>query len=386
MTTASPRISVVMSVHNGAAYVADAVESVLAQTCRDFELVVVDDGSTDGSREIVAGYRDPRVVLLDQPHRGLVPSLNRAIRHARGTYVARMDCDDLSLPHRLDRQARHLDDHPEIGILGGWMEFVDAAGRQVRSWRPPVGPGQVAWHLHFSNPLAHSCVMMRRELVLSLGLYDPRAVHSEDYDLWARASLVTKLANLPELLGVYRVVGDSVSRRNRELQRESGDRVRRRLAAERLAVDLSLEDARYLKFPQGASASQALRSADLVARMHKRYLEVTELDARDRRATAEDAARRIRMYARDARRSSRAGAIPIMVKAARIDPRPERMLHAGVLHAAATTLRGAAALLSAAVGSSRAAARTMAKAAKALRGKAKSLDALVERVLYDEPR
>src|SRR5687767_9206093 len=115
-----PAVSIVLPVYDAVAYVAEAVRSILAQTFGDFELILVNDGSTDGSRDVLAGFKDYRIRILDQQNLGLVAALNRGIREARGEWIARMDADDVSLPGRLEAQITHLRRHPEIGLLGGF--------------------------------------------------------------------------------------------------------------------------------------------------------------------------------------------------------------------------------------------------------------------------
>src|SRR5688500_15519812 len=119
-----PVVSIVLPVYNAAAFLAEAVQSTLAQTFTDFAVIALHDGSTDGSREVLAGFRDDRVRLIDQPQQGLVETLNRGICEARGEWVARMDGDDVSLPARLALQVQYLRRNPEIGLLGGFVSTI----------------------------------------------------------------------------------------------------------------------------------------------------------------------------------------------------------------------------------------------------------------------
>jgi glycosyltransferase involved in cell wall biosynthesis len=200
-----------MSVHNGMPWLAEAVQSVLGQSVADLELVIVDDGSTDGTADFLAGLDDPRVEILRQPQAGLTRALNRALARARGALVARLDADDVTAPDRLARQLAFLDAHPEVGLLGTGAREVDAGGREVRVVRPPAGDGDLRRALIRENPFVHSSVMLRRELVQRVGGYDERLAVAQDYDLWLRLAHHTRLATLPEPLVTRRLVPGRVS-------------------------------------------------------------------------------------------------------------------------------------------------------------------------------
>jgi glycosyltransferase involved in cell wall biosynthesis len=227
--TNPPAISVVMAVYNSAAVVAEAVESVLNQTCRNFEFIIIDDGSTDPSGEILRKYaqRDSRIRFYAQENCGLIASLNRACRLAQGRYIARMDADDISLPRRFEKQFAFLEEHPEIGVLGTWIQDIDVNGAPIIEWPVPADPVVVRWFLFFGNCIAHPSVMMRRDLLERLGYYRQDAIHVEDYDLWIRAVEVTRLANLPEILVQYRVSAGSISNRNLAIQKQSTAKLQR---------------------------------------------------------------------------------------------------------------------------------------------------------------
>ncbi len=207
-----PQITVVLPVYNGVAFLARAVDSILAQTLRDWELLIINEcGSDDGSGELAAQYarRDGRIRLLQNRQRlGLAESLNLGFREAAGDFLARMDADDVSYPERFEKQLDFLQAHPAVGICGGWQRHL----RGKRCWvhRPPSDPARLAASLLFTCELCHSTVMLRRETVERFGLYyDPR-FQAEDYELWTRAMCVTQVANLPELLGDY-YEGDTIT-------------------------------------------------------------------------------------------------------------------------------------------------------------------------------
>lgn len=206
-----PRISVVMSVYNGERWLREAVDSVLGQTLGDFELLVIDDGSTDTTARILDGYRDPRVRVIHQPRAGLTVSLNRGIRRAAAPLIARLDADDVALPERFARQVAFLDAHPEVGLLGTGCRDVNQSGAVLGTFRPPEGHSDIRRALIRYNPIVHSSVMMRRRPLETAGLYDETLPVAQDYDLWVRMSRITRLANLPEPLVLRRLTPGMIS-------------------------------------------------------------------------------------------------------------------------------------------------------------------------------
>jgi glycosyltransferase involved in cell wall biosynthesis len=213
-STAPPLVSVVMPVYNGERFLAEAVESILGQTLTSFELIAIDDGSTDGSRRILERFRDPRVrVLENERNLGGARSANRAITEARSVYVARMDQDDVSLPHRLERQVEFLAHHPEIAVVGTWAEIVDEEGRVLGHRRFATRSGDVRRALLRFCALVHSSVMFRRAPVVAAGGYGTGALgrSCRDYELWLRLSETVRIANIPEVLVKYRVHPEQMS-------------------------------------------------------------------------------------------------------------------------------------------------------------------------------
>jgi glycosyltransferase involved in cell wall biosynthesis len=207
-----PRVSVLTALYNDERFVAAAIESVLGQTFSDFELVIVNDASTDRSRAIAASYPDPRIRLIDNDRNlGLTRSLNRGLSLVRGEYVARLDADDVSLPERLAKQVAWLDAHPEVAALGVQAVPVDVRGRRIRRvplwnahWRRPAGGRWMDWYRIFDTPFVHSGVMFRRALVEELGGYDERHPLEQDAELWMRLGRRGQLANLDEALVAFR--------------------------------------------------------------------------------------------------------------------------------------------------------------------------------------
>lgn len=206
-----------MSVHDDAPYLAQAIESVLGQTFADFEFLILDDGSTDGSGGIIAAYaaRDPRIRAFAQENRGLIASLNRLIGEARAPLIARMDGDDVSLPTRFERQLAFLAAHPDHGVVGTWATCIDEAGAtRGNCGEKPVTHEALLEQLREGPLFCHPSVIMRRDLLARVGGYHPAYRHCEDHDVWLRLAGLTRFANLPERLILYRHSESQVSTRH----------------------------------------------------------------------------------------------------------------------------------------------------------------------------
>lgn len=232
MSKAAPKVTVLMPVYNAAAFLPDAVESILGQSLTDFEFLIVEDGSTDASFELLQNYRDPRIRLVPNgANLGLIASLNRGLDLARGEYVARMDADDISLPERLERQVSFLDAHREVALCGSWVDAFEGADSTL--WAVPSTDAEIKANLLFESVVYHPTVMMRRTLVADPSLrYDPAYPHAEDYEFWCRLASSCQFANITAVLLRYRLHQESVSQRNRELQARSAGRIQARVLGE----------------------------------------------------------------------------------------------------------------------------------------------------------
>jgi glycosyltransferase involved in cell wall biosynthesis len=237
-----PSISILMSVFNAEKYLREALDSIFRQTFSDFELVVVNDGSSDGSGDILRSLDDPRVRLLEnEQHVGLVECLNWGIEVCRGKYIARMDADDVALPERLAEQYRFLETHPAIGVCGSWAQVIDGngcvRGRIVR----PTDPVVLRMHLLFSMPLVNPSCCLRAELLRRHRYCDVLA--AEDYDLWCRMSEDTDMVNLPVVLLQYRWHDTNMSKEMQMVQ-EANKRMIIRRELEKLGIVATDEDLR----------------------------------------------------------------------------------------------------------------------------------------------
>jgi glycosyltransferase involved in cell wall biosynthesis len=208
----NPLVSVVMATFNDERYVPLAIESVLGQTFHDFEFIIVDDGSTDNSHALLSEYcrRDSRIRLLSQDHSGLVAALNAGCHLASGSYIARLDSDDIAKPWRFEEQLRYLR-HQPTALLGGAIECIDHGGTVSRSIVFPTQSDGLMDYLMVNNYMSHTTVMFKKEAFLEVGCYRSEFESAEDYDLFLRISERYAIDNLRVVLCEYRVHSDQTS-------------------------------------------------------------------------------------------------------------------------------------------------------------------------------
>ncbi len=217
-----PALSVAMSIYNGESHLALAIESILSQTFTDFEFLILNDGSTDGSADIVNSYaaRDHRIRGIHRENKGLVISLNQLVEMSQAPIVARMDADDIAMPERFERQMAFLAANPDYGVVSSWTIDIDVNGDPfpIKGADQPTNFEDFLKAISGGPLLCHPSAMFRRDLVLSVGGYHGAFRHCEDYDLWLRLSSVTKLCSLPERLMQYRHWSNQVSSRHAFVQ------------------------------------------------------------------------------------------------------------------------------------------------------------------------
>jgi glycosyltransferase involved in cell wall biosynthesis len=217
-----PAISVIMPVYNAECFVADALHSILRQSFSDFECIVINDGSTDGTKKILEdiAISDSRIKLIQHEKRGLVATLNEGLTTARASLIARMDADDISLPDRLHIQWRKMKKEKNIILSGCAVRYMSPDGRLGRKAFFPRSEG-ISTHLYWGSPFSHPTVIFRRDSVLSVGGYREVFTFCEDYDLWLRIHKLGKMDNIPVILYYYRLHEQSVSRQNIHPQRKN---------------------------------------------------------------------------------------------------------------------------------------------------------------------
>ena len=210
----TPLVSVLMPVRNGMPWLEDALCSLRGQTLKNIEILVLEDGSTDESPRLLAGWPDPRVRIIPTGGIGIGGALNVGLREARAPYVARQDADDVSLASRLERQVDLLQRHAHVDLVGCTAEYIDALGRSIdnpwvqtirRQQDVAVTPQQIRDLMPLTCCLTHGSIVVRTDLLRRAGGYNPTASPAEDYDLWLRLLPDARFAKLPERLYLYRV-------------------------------------------------------------------------------------------------------------------------------------------------------------------------------------
>lgn len=263
-----PQISVLMSVCNGQRYVPHAVKSILVQSLGDFEFIIVDDGSTDGTPTILDSFDDSRIVRIrNKENLGLTRSLNKGLGLAQGEFIARMDADDIALPNRFSEQVAFLGHWPDVGILGSAYEIIDEQGRSLGCHPMPRTDLEIRWACFLENPFAHPTVMIRQNVLARNGLnYDERFQTAQDYHLWWRVLRNTRGANLEKVLVRYRLSGGQ-SGTHRDDQLTNHDRISWAAIRKGLpGLDIEGEDVACLRklFAMGDEETSGVRERKIV--------------------------------------------------------------------------------------------------------------------------
>ncbi|MEJ3719663.1 glycosyltransferase [Paenibacillus polymyxa] len=234
-----PRASVILPVYNNTAFVLEAIHSILAQTYSDFELIVIDDGSTDGSTFLISQISDPRVIkIFHSTNRGLIASLNEGLKKANGEYIVRMDSDDISTPDRLAVQIAFMDQNPLVDVCGA--AFTSSSGGSIKV--NPASHDEIKTWLLFHCCICHPAVIMRNSMIRRLGIqYDSNYPHAEDYELWNRLAFQVQMANLPINVLYYRQHNGQVSNQHKAIQDATARRIRQRQFS-KLGLELSDEE------------------------------------------------------------------------------------------------------------------------------------------------
>ena len=324
----APLVSAVMPVYNGERFVVEAVRSILAQTLGDFECVVVDDGSTDRTAKLLEAEQalDSRLVVHRQPSNlGFRTALNTGCALARGEFIARMDADDISEPTRFERQVAFLRAHPEVGVVGSAMQFIDDRGVRGRVKSYPAGGGLAAWSMLFFNSLGHPSVMMRRALLQAAGWYPAGcAGGTEDYAIFLDLSWKSRVANLPEVLLLYRVWGGNMTHTKWEAQEGDAVRLLRAFAASSLGIDLTPDDAFAMRglardqYPTDARA--AARLGSLIEKLLPHYVDLFRDSPHDVREIRTDAGIRLWLLSALALRRASPQSLSLAAKAFTTSP------------------------------------------------------------------
>ena len=205
-----PTVSVLIATYNSEKYIDEAIESVLQQTLRDFELIVVNDGSTDGTREQLRKYEEmPRITIIDQQNSGPAAARNRAFQASTGEFIAILDADDRNHPARLEIQSQRLRRDPQLGLVGAFARKITPSGKPLEILEVPTSYDEIAARIDQSSQFVHATVMIRRDIFKALGGYREDYPASEDYEFLRRATHDYRAANIPKVLYDYRIHAES---------------------------------------------------------------------------------------------------------------------------------------------------------------------------------
>lgn len=319
----TPKISVVMPAYNAAAHLDEAVSSILGQTFRDFEFIIINDGSVDATASILNRYAeiDSRIQVCHQENQGMISALNRGCRMARGQYIARMDADDVSFPHRFERQLEYIERHPQTGILGTWICRLGNTGSVVGTWCPSTNPKVLKWTHFFGVGVWHPTVLMRREVIEKVNFYRPDAVLADDWDLWLRAGAITEFGNVPEVLLKYRIWHGSTSQRHHNLLRETQLKLLASFIGDYLKVDPPIEAVAGLQRSRLEDPRQIRLSAALLQRLYQNFLNENALTSEELREISWDAAKKFASLAMQASRIDARASVSLFMQALKLDYR-----------------------------------------------------------------
>lgn len=245
----NPKISVLMSVYNGQAYLKEAIDSILNQTFTDFEFVIINDASTDSSKQIIENYRDGRIILINNKENiGLTKSLNKGINIAEGKYIARMDADDISNLSRLEKQYNFLEGNPEYSIVGSNIQLIDKNGNNLEIAKYPEDYEEIMGYIFFANPMVHSSVMFKTEDAENIGGYNINHKKAQDYGFWFKfIEQGLKLYNIQEPLVKYRVHNESISIKNSEDQDKTAQRILIEAFSSILGIKIGKKESNYIR-------------------------------------------------------------------------------------------------------------------------------------------
>ncbi len=225
MSELIPKVTVLMPVYNGQKSLRQAIDSILNQTYKNFEFLIINDGSSDESELIIRSYSDKRIRLINNERNiKLISTLNKGLELARGEYIVRMDCDDISLPHRIQTQVDFMDNNPEVGVCGSWIKlFGKGKPRVIKHYS---SKDDIKCSFLFLGSLAHPSVIIRKSMFAKYGLqYSGEYIHVEDFELWSRCCFLFPMANIPEVLLLYRINPEGISQKHTLEQAKATKRV-----------------------------------------------------------------------------------------------------------------------------------------------------------------
>lgn len=290
----NPTISIIMSVYNGEQYLRKSIESILNQTFSDFEFIIINDGSSDRTPEILSDYerKDKRVRVFNQSNMGLTVSLNHGIAYAKGKYIARMDCGDISMPTRIEKQLQYLVNNEKTGIVGTHFSYINDDGKITNTVYRPVENGFLKWLLLFYNPIPNALAMFRLDLANRIGGYDLRYRYAQDYDFLCRISEVTDISLVPEVLFLVRKAQkEDISSKYHSEQTQLSLQTSIQMIENLIKKRPSPEIVHTLKYNEIPNIQQAKDCVALIIDLYRSFLANKKLNRHERNMIKKDSAR-----------------------------------------------------------------------------------------------
>src|SRR3989339_4967 len=295
---ASPRVSVLMSVYNGEKHLGEAIQSILNQTYTDFEFIIVDDGSTDSTRNIINSFDDKRIkLIINEKNIGWAKSLIKGIEYCQCEFIARMDADDISLPQRFEKQIEYMDSNPEIGVIGTNVYAIGENSKPKYKIEYPQYHSFIKWSLIFSNPICHPSVMIRKSIVKNYGYFDDNIIRSEEYDYWSRIVNNVKFHNIQDFLLLLRISGNKVSISLYSEQLQSAINICRRNLSYYIDSDIDEVIIKGFWTWKFATIANAKKMIGAIIKANEKFLDENKLSEKEITMIHHDTARRILLIA-----------------------------------------------------------------------------------------
>lgn len=269
----NPKVTVLMPVYNCESFIKEAINSILDQTFTDFEFIIINDGSTDTTKNIINSYNDIRIKIVNNKKNiGLTKSLNKGLKISKGEYIARMDADDISIKNRLKIESGFLNSNPEYGLIAARYSIIDKNGNILKNSGSYLNPDGIYYTLNFQNCLTHSSVMFRKNIVSKIGAYDKALTQAQDYELWYRLSKVTKIYQTREILIKWRMSNKNISFYFKDIQKETEINEVKKNLESCIESKLKKKEIKLLQLNEIASFSDLKRVLYLLDKINKKLL------------------------------------------------------------------------------------------------------------------
>ncbi len=284
----NPKVSVLLCVYNAQKYIRKALESIKYQTFQDFEIILIDDASTDETPEILQKYyKDTRTLIhRNSENLGLTKSLNIGLSLCRGKYIARMDADDISMPQRFEKQVAFLDDNPECAAVGSWCMRIDENDVIVNQWHHPTDYEAIKERLITQNSIFHGTAMIRKESILKIGGYNEKYIYSQDYDLWLRLSRIAQIRNIGEYLYLSRADSKSISNVNKDEQNKYAEMARKEAFMQSSNTDSFSNAVKYFLAAKESFDKDCFSSAMENINQYKSMMDYSRLERKEKSRTS----------------------------------------------------------------------------------------------------